>query len=134
MHVSETKIRVRYGETDKMDFVYHGNYPTYYHAARNDFFREIGLSEKEIEEMGIILPVIDVKMQYFTPAFYDDILTVKTYLKKLSGVKLCFTYDIFNQNDELINKGETTLTFVNNETRKPTRPPKELSEKLSKFM
>jgi len=134
MYISESSLRVRYGETDKMDFVYHGNYLIYYHYARNEFLREMGISEKEIEEQGVLMPVIEVKIKYSQPAFYDDILTIKTHLKKTSGIKLHFVCDIYNNNNELINKGETVLTFVDNKTRKAIRPPKNIIDVIIPFM
>jgi acyl-CoA thioester hydrolase len=126
----KTKIRVRYNETDSMKYLYHGNYVSYYHASRTELLRSIGLSDKELETNGIILPVIDLQSKYLKPAFYDDELTVKTKLVEISTCKLHFKHEVYNDKEELINKGATIVAYVNNSTRKPIRIPEEINKKL----
>ena len=122
MLISETTIRVRYGETDRMGYVYYGNYAQYYEVARVEALREIGFSYKEIEDRGILLPVIDFTIQYKKPAFYDDMLTIVTTIKELPGVKFTFHYECFNEKKELLNTGIVTLAFIDREKNKPCIP------------
>lgn len=132
MFIYETKIRVRYGETDQMGYAYYGVYPLYYEIGRTDMLRSLGLSYKEMEIKGIMLPVMDLSIKYLKPAYYDDLLTLKTYMKKIPNSRLEFEYELFNSDNELINKGETTLVFIDSATRKPTRAPDEFIEELKK--
>jgi len=120
---NETRIRVRYGETDRMGYLHHGSYPLYFEVGRTELLRQLGLSYKEMEDDGILLPVREMKIKYFLPALYDDEVIIKTYLKKFPAVKLDFEYEIYNQNDELLCKAETSLVFVSAVTRKPVRMP-----------
>ncbi|MEE4197370.1 MAG: thioesterase family protein [Bacteroidales bacterium] len=130
MFTYETKLRVRYGETDKMGYVYYGNYPLYYEVGRTELMRSLGFSYKTIEEMGIMLPVRSLEVKYYKPAVYDDHLTIKTIIKELPKARITFYYQIFNENEELLNQGLTTLVFVDESTRKPRRAPLELIEQL----
>ena len=134
MYVSETKIRVRYNETDKMGYVYHGNYPTYYHIGRTELFRKIGISDKELEENGILIIVIETNIKYLKPAYYDDLLTIKTYIKNKSRVRIVFYFEIFNAQNKLINMGDSTVVFVDNKTRKPWVIPEILEKKLKQII
>jgi acyl-CoA thioester hydrolase len=127
---SETKVRVRYGETDKMSYVYYGNYATYYEVGRVEWLREMGLNYKNMEESGIMLPVVKFEINYFKPAFYDDLLTIKTIVTELPSSKIKFDYECYNEHAELLNKGHTTLVFVDMKTGKATRAPEYLLEKL----
>ena len=133
MYTSETKIRVRYGETDKMGYVYYGIYPLYYEVGRTELMREFGYSYKRIEDMGIILPVKNLDIKYHKAAKYDDLLTIKTSIKELPGVRIKFDYVILNEQNELLNEGTTTLIFVDEETRRPRKAPKELLDHLVNY-
>lgn len=126
----ETKIRVRYGETDKMGFLYHAHYVDYYDVARTEMIRSLGTSNLELEESGVMLPVIDVAIHYINPAHYDDLLTVRVMMKELPGVKMKFEYEVFRENGEQINTGSTTLAFMNSTTFKACRPPQWFMEHL----
>ena len=130
---SETKIRVRYGETDRMGYVYYGNYAQYYEVARVEALRKIGFSYKEIEDKGILLPVLDYTIQYKKPAFYDDELTLVTTIKELPGVRITFHYECFNEQKELLNTGMVTLVFVDKERNKPCMPPDWSMEGVEKY-
>lgn len=123
-------FRVRYGETDQMSYVYHGNYPEYLEMGRIEWLRKLGVSYKKMEESGVMLPVIRLNINYKNPAKYDDLLTVKTTLKKLPAARIDFHYEIHNSNNQLITTAETTLVFVNMETNKPMRAPNDLIEKI----
>jgi acyl-CoA thioester hydrolase len=131
---AETKIRVRYGETDQMGYAYYGVYAQYYEVGRVEAMRKTGFSYKEVEARGILLPVVDFSIQYKKPAFYDDEITVVTYIKQMpSGVKLPFDYECFNQNGELLNTGKVTLVFIDKSTNRVTAIPEWFSRSLKGF-
>jgi acyl-CoA thioester hydrolase len=133
MYCSETQIRIKYGECDRMGYVYYGNYALFYEAGRTEMLRSLGLSYLEMENMGILLPVISLNVTYIMPAFYDDLLTLKTYLRELPKVRIRFDYEIFNEKGEKLNCGDTTLVFTNAQTRKPCKAPRYLLDKLEPF-
>jgi acyl-CoA thioester hydrolase len=133
MYLSETTIRVRYAETDRMGYVYYGNYTQYFEVGRVEALRQLGASYKEMEENGIMLPVYTCSLKYLKPAFYDDLLMIKTTIIKLPTAKITFDYEIFNQKDELLTTGSTTLVFVDMSTNKPCFAPETFMEKIKKF-
>jgi len=133
MLVTETKIRIRYGETDKMSYVYYGNYALFYEQARTEMMRHLGLSYREMEEKGTIMPVLEMYTRYIKPSFYDDLITVKTFLRKMPTVRIRFDYEIYNEAKVLLNTGFTTLTFVDAHTLKPKRPPKYFLDLLTPY-
>jgi acyl-CoA thioester hydrolase len=126
----QISFRVRYGETDQMGVVHHGNYALYFEMARIEWLRELGVSYKAMEESGIALPVVNLTVNYRKPLFYDDDLTVTTRLKGLPTATIKFEFEIQNQNKELCSTAEVTLVFLNNSTRKPMRCPQELLERI----
>ncbi len=130
MFRNETNIRVRYGETDQMGYVYYGNYAQYLEVGRVEWLRSFGISYKKLEESGIMLPVTQMNINYLKPAMYDDELTIVTRLKKNPMVKIIFEFEIFNQAKELLTTAEVTLVFIDKEKNKPTKAPKELLDKL----
>ncbi len=134
MFVSEVKIRVRYAETDKMGYCYYGNYATYFEIARVEALRTLGVSYKELEDSGIMLPVSDMSIKYLKPAFYDEEILVRTTISELPGVKFKFSYECFNEQNEKLNFADTTLVFISEETRKPTRAPEKLLNELKKYI
>ena len=127
---SEIQLRVRYGETDRMGYAYYGNYPLYYEVGRTELMRNYGLTYKELEDSGILLPVADLHVDYYSPALYDELLTIRTSILELPTVKISFLYEIFNSTNQLINKGTTTLVFVDSKTRKPCRPPRHFIDSI----
>tara|TARA_R110002072_G_scaffold133115_3_gene273565 strand:- start:1280 stop:1678 length:399 start_codon:yes stop_codon:yes gene_type:complete len=127
---SSTKTRVRYSETDQMGVVYHGNYAQYFELGRTEWLRKLGVTYKDMENSGIMLPVISLSCKFIKSAIYDDILTINTFLIKKPMVKIEFDYTITNQNDELICTGNSVLAFMNMETQKPTRCPDYLLKSL----
>ncbi len=133
MLTDETNIRVRYGETDRMGYVYYGNYPLYFESARTEMLRKFGLSYREMEDEGIILPVMDLHIEYLAPALYDDLLTVKTMLIKYPAVRLLFNYEIFNEKKELLNRASTTLVFADAKTKRPRKAPEYFLDRVKKF-
>ncbi|OFX89105.1 MAG: thioesterase [Bacteroidetes bacterium GWF2_33_16] len=133
MYSSETKIRVRYGETDKMGYVYYGVYPLYYEVGRTELMREFNFPYSKIEEMGIMLPVISLDIKYFKAAKYDDLLTIKTIIKELPSARITFNYEVYNEQKELLNQANTTLVFIDEKSRKPRKAPEELLNTLSPY-
>ena len=125
-------IRVRYAETDPMKYVYYGNYATYLEVARVELFRSIGISYEEIENRGIWLPVSEYKIKYIQPAFYDQLLEVHTFVKKIPGVRIEFDYEIYNEKKEKITQASTTLFFLDSTTKKITKCPDFLMEIILK--
>lgn len=134
MLISETKLRVRYGETDQMGYVYYGIYAQYYEVGRVEAMRVLGFSYKDVEERGIMMPVLEYAITYKKPAFYDDELTIVTMLKEMpSGVKINFEYECFNQKNELLNSGHVTLAIIDKNTNRLCKLPGWFSEALAKF-
>jgi len=131
MLVNKHKIRVRYGETDQMGYVYYGNYASYFEVGRVEWLRNFGVSYKEMENNGIMLPVSNLNVTYLKPAKYDDLITIKTTLKKIPTAKIEFDFEIFNEQNELLTKGYTSLVFVDMKKNKPTRCPKYLLDKIT---
>jgi len=125
-----TQIRVRYGETDKMGVVYYGNYAQYLEQGRTEWLRELGFSYRWMEENNVQLPVVHFSIDYKQPAHYDDLLTVKTFLKKLPTVKIEFYYEIYNDSKQLLATATTVLVFVNMTTKKLMKAPDYLLKKL----
>ncbi len=120
----EVRMRVRYKDTDKMGVMHHSNYVNCYESARTELLRERGISYREMEERGVMLPVREVYMNYLSPAYYDDLLTVRIRVAEEPRVKLVFDHEIYNEAGELINTGKVVLVFVNAETRRPCRAPR----------
>jgi len=133
MYTNETQVRVRYGESDRMGYAYYGYYPLYYEVGRTEMMRTLGLTYKDMEDSGIILPVISLQTNYLAPAFYDDLLTIKTILKERPGVRIRFDYEIYNEKGEKLNYGETTLVFSDAKTRKPRRPPEYFLKRVEEY-
>ena len=123
MYVSEIKVRVRYAETDKMGYCHHGNYAQYFEMGRTELMRDIGLSYKELEDLGVMLPVLELNTKFLIPAYYDDELTIKTTLKEYPGARIKFHYETFKSDGTKINVSEAVLVFVNEKTMKPIKPP-----------
>ena len=133
MYVTETSLRVRYAETDRMGYVYYGNYAQYYEVGRVEALRTLGLSYKEIEDAGVALPVLTFNIRYIRPAFYDDLLLLKVTIPEMPGIRIKFLYEMFNEKGELLNTGETVLVFVDRASGKPCGSPKEFLERLKVF-
>ena len=116
------QVRVRYAETDQMGYVNYGNYATYLEVARVETFRAIGFSYKEMEEDGVLMPVLEYKTKYIRPAKYDDLLTIKIKVAELPKVRIRFEYEIYNEKEELLNVSETTLVFIDSKSNRPAPP------------
>jgi acyl-CoA thioester hydrolase len=126
-----TNIRVRYAETDQMGYCYYGNYASYFEVARVEALRQRGISYKELEQNGILLPVKKLEITYHQPAKYDDLLEIRTQIVQLEGVRIAFTYKTYNEAGVLLNEAYTLLVFVSAETQKPMAIPTTILEQLS---
>jgi acyl-CoA thioester hydrolase len=123
MYISETKVRVRYSETDQMGIVYYGNYPQYYEVGRVEALRNLGMTYREMEAQGVFMPITSMNLKYIKPALYDDLLIIRTILKELPAMRIRFFYEIYNEKEALLNTGETVLAFVDIQTRRPVMAP-----------
>ena len=134
MFTSETKIRVRYAETDQMGFVYHSNFFPYFEVGRVESIRQLGLSYADMEKEGVIMPIADVHARYLRPALYDDLLTIKTSLKELPlHHKIEFHQEVYNEKEELLCVGKIILYFIEKATMKRTNMPEALKNKLERY-
>ena len=133
MYKSEVKLRVRYAETDQMGYCYYGNYAQYFEVARVESLRSLGVSYKDLEDMGILLPVTYFQIKYLKPAFYDENLSVRSHIVKLPSSRIFFKYETFNEKNEKINIGETSLVFLNKNSKKPVNCPDKILEKLKPY-
>ncbi|MCB2220754.1 MAG: acyl-CoA thioesterase [Bacteroidetes bacterium] len=127
---SEKKIRIRYDEVDKMGYVYHGNYAKYFHVSRTHLLRKLGICDKTLEKQHIIMPVIEMNIQYLKPVHYDDLIKIETTFKELTGIRLKFDHIVYNPGGEIINKAQSTLAFVNSNTHRAIRIPDKIFNKL----
>jgi acyl-CoA thioester hydrolase len=134
MYEHKTTLRVRYGETDPMNVVYYGNYAQYFEVARVESLRNVGISYKEIEEMGIMLPVVELSIKYLRPARYDDLLTINTQIKSLPvDHRIIFDQEVYNEEGKLLTLGKVKLYFMTKDMTKRAEMPELLKEKLSPF-
>ena len=133
MFKNQTSLRVRYAETDRMGYVYYGNYAGYYEVGRVEALRSLGMSYREMEDSGIMLPVLNYSIKYYKPSFYDDLLTIETIIPELPSTRIKFQYKMYNTDGVLLNEGETTLVFVNTKTGKPCQAPIEFLDKIKPF-
>lgn len=133
MYTAETHIRVRYSETDQMQYVYYGNYAMYFEVGRVESLRQLGLTYKELEAMGIIMPVLENHSEFLLPALYDEELRIVVSIHEKPTVRIRFHYEIFNEQQTLIHRGQTLLAFVNQKTGRPCRPPDAFQKVLAPY-
>lgn len=127
------KFRVRYAETDQMGIVHHATYPIYYEMGRTELFRQLQLPYAQMEQQGVMLPLIELNCRYLKPAYYDEELTLTTRLRKMPSTRIRFDCEIRNARQECINVGHTELVFIDAQSRRPIRVPVEIKEKLEKY-
>jgi acyl-CoA thioester hydrolase len=130
MKENEIFIRIRYGETDQMGVVHHGNYALYLEMGRTEWLRTFGISYSQMEKEGVMLPVISMALNYKKSAHYDEVIKVKTQLKKTPAVKIEFEYEITNEAGEILVQANTVLAFINMKTRRPMKCPDYILDKL----
>jgi acyl-CoA thioester hydrolase len=133
MYTYETKIRVRYNETDRMGYLHHSVYAIYFEIARTEMLRNLATSYKQLEDSGILLPVYSLNINYKAPALYDDELSVTSLLTMLPVVKLIIEYEVVNQEKQIICTATSTNVFISAQTRKPVRAPESFLEKFNEF-
>jgi len=127
---NEIDLRIRYGETDQMGIVYHGNYAQYFEIGRTEWLRNLGITYKQMEEEGIKLPVISLVVNFKKSVCYDDVIKVKTTLKKMPTASIEFDYEIENEKGEIVTTGNTVLAFIDIVRNRPTRCPQHILDKL----
>ncbi len=123
-------LRVRYGETDQMGYCYYGRYAEYFEIGRVETMRHLGISYKELEEKGIMLPVSELNISYHKPAFYDEELVIRTTITEVIGARITFKYEIVNAKDQITTTGNTVLVFVDSLIKKPIPAPGIINELL----
>ncbi len=134
MYEFNTNIRVRYAEADPMNVVYYGNYAQYFEVGRVESMRALGLSYKTMEEMGIMLPVVELNIKYLRPAKYDDLLTIKSQIKQLpTDHRIQFDQEIYNEEGKLLTIGVVRLYFMDLKLGKRAEMPAFLREKLTPY-
>ena len=127
------QIRVRYVDIDQMGYVYYGNYAYYYEQARAEAIRSLGITYKELEDSGVMMPITRMNIKYVQPARYDELITVKTIVPVLPGRIITFTYEVSNEAGTLLNEAETQLIFVDAVSRKMCAAPELLLSKFRPF-
>jgi len=133
MYQYDTKVRIRYSETDQMGYVYYGNYAAFYEIGRVEALRDLGTTYKSLEDIGIMMPVLEVNAKYYKPALYDDLITIRTIIKELPRARIIFEHQLFNEKDTLLHEAKTTLTFIKKENHRPCRPPQSIFDALERF-
>jgi acyl-CoA thioester hydrolase len=126
-------VRVRYADTDQMGYVYYGNYARFYEIGRVEALRSLGFHYKAMEASGVMMPVYENRSRYLKPARYDDLLTIRVKISDLPTVRIVFHYDIYNEQGDHLNTGDTTLVFQNSVTGRLCKAPQDLVEKLKPF-
>lgn len=134
MFESTTTIRVRYAETDQMGVVYYGNYAQYYEVGRVESIRNLGFTYKQMEALGVIMPVVEMHSKYLRPALYDDLLTIKTMVKELpEDHRIEFDQEVYNEDGKLLTIGRVVLYFIDAATREKTVMPDALRKTLEPY-
>jgi acyl-CoA thioester hydrolase len=134
MYAFDTQLRVRYGETDQMGYLYYGNYAQYFEVGRVETIRSLGCSYKELEEVhGIWLPVVSMEMRFVRPVYYDELITIHSEIRKLPDEYITFHTDLFNEKGKKVNGGTVRLCFFHAASKKVVPTPDFLMEKLQPF-
>lgn len=133
MFVHKTQVRVRYGETDQMGFVYYGHYALYYEVGRVEAIRSLGLTYKDLEDQGVIMPVVRLEAKYIAPAYYDDLLTITSQIAEKPDRFIVFDVVIENQKGLMLNKAKITLCFKDVKTGAQMRTPNSIIDKLKPY-
>ncbi len=133
MYTHETHYRVTYGDTDQMKYVYYGHYARLFEIGRVEAMRAIGFSYRQFEAEGVMMPVLELQCKYLKPAFYDELLTIRTCVAEMPGVRIFFVHDIFNEAGEHIHHGKTTLVFMQMSNSRPCKIPTHFAAALQPF-
>ena len=132
MFEHQIKFRVLYSDTDKMGYMYYGQYAKYLEMGRVEALRSLGLSYKSMEETGVFLPVSDLKLKYLKPLYYDDEVSLITKVCDMPGTRIYFEYELKNSDGELTTLAETTLVFVDRNGR-PCMIPENFKSKIKTY-
>lgn len=130
MQLKATYYRVCYADTDQMGIVYYGNYAKLFEIGRGEAFRQIGMTYKEMEESGVIMPVIHMEVNYHSSAYYDDLLKIETAIENFPTTRVKFTHKIYNEADTLLATGSVTLCFIDRNRNRPIKIPSSMEEKM----
>ena len=130
MFTSETSVRVRYADTDQMGYVYHARYLEYLEVGRTDLVRQLGLPYAEVEKRGILMPVIDLSIKYKQPAYYDNVLRIRTTVPEMPKASFPFRYEVYNEQNQLILTAELRLAFIDKARQRPVRVPDFIREAI----
>ena len=134
MYESLTTVRVRYAETDKMNVVYHGNYAQYFEVGRAEAIREFGYTYKDLENDGIMMPIVSLNIRFIRPALYDDLLTIKSIIKTLpTDHKMEFLQEVYNEQGKLLTSATVVLYFMDMKTMQKSKMPDKWRDKLSGY-
>jgi acyl-CoA thioester hydrolase len=133
MYKSSTTVRIRYADTDQMGYCYYGNYATFFEVGRVEALRNLGISYRELESVGILMPVITLNTKFLKPARYDDVITIETTIPFMPGIKIRFDYECLSENGEKLVVGSTDLVFLRMNDHKPVRPPESVLTALKPF-
>ena len=127
--VLETRLRVRYAETDQMNVAYHSNYIIWFEVGRVEFMRQLGFTYRQMElHDQLHLPVAEVRCRYKAPARYDDELVIRTHIARLRSSLIQFQYQVLRADDGLLlAEGESTHVAVNSRMEKTPFPEKYMS-------
>lgn len=132
MIIHRHQLRVRYGETDQMGYLYYGHYPAYYEVARAEMIRSLGYTYRQLEEeLNVMMPVMSLNMRYVRPAKYDDLLTIETTVRKVPEQFMTFHHEVFNEQGELLNGGSVKLGFIAADTRESRTAPTLLQDLIT---
>ncbi len=134
MYTHSTQIRVRYGETDQMGYLYYGNYALYYEVGRVEMLRNLGMTYRMMEEeLKVMMPVMTLNTRYIRPVFYDDLITVQTTINEIPERSITFHMELFNESGKLVNGGSVKLGFIDAISKKRINAPESFVKKILPF-
>jgi acyl-CoA thioester hydrolase len=134
LFIFKNQIRIHYALTDQMGIVYHGHYAQFYEIGRTEALRSLGITYKNVEATGVIMPVVEIHTRFLRPARYDDLITVVTTLKEIPvHHKIVFHGEIYNEQNQLISAGMVTLYFMKAATMKRCEMPEMIKAKVKEF-
>lgn len=132
--IHEHQIRVRYAETDQMSYVYYGNYAQYFEVGRVEFLRARGMSYKDVEAEGVMMPVVEINIKYKRPARYDDMLTIRSQIEVITDDRVVFRQEVYSESDKLLTEGRVALAFIDSKTMRPINCPPHLREVFNQLV
>jgi acyl-CoA thioester hydrolase len=134
MFTFDYEYRVRYADVDQMGYMYYGNYARLYEIGRVEALRDLGLSYKNMEEDGVMMPVYDNYSRFIQPTKYDELLTIRVVVEEMPKTRFKFKYEILNKEQKKVHTGETTLVFINMKTNRLTTCPEAITNLLQPFL